>query len=415
MKERTSNEYLVVIAGVLLSAYYELPAFVSAIKGIGHIFILATVIFLVYCFRKNHTIKTVELLLGVSFVLEFFFYALFGDRFEVGMGYLVQDTIIRYLDIVTVCILLSAINELTENSRKKLLLISISFLLFTVIVTFVYLQLEPEIVRNLVTETTPDGYSKGIANYNIVYGAILIVIPIVQMYRQSRGMHRLLLIGILGLLSFFVFDCAFSIAIIVLIVEVLLLVYYASSENSMRRAFLCIGIGIVSILVVYNIQSILMLLCDLVDSPSFKVRIKEVQLFLLTGQKGGDLSGRINVYSKSLSTIGKSLLMGYSFIINKNGLGVFVGGHSRILDYCAELGILPLIGYLIWLWHKVMDNFSKEDLRRWNDGKILFLVMVILMTLNPMYEGYLLYYGLYYLLLITKSDLNVLTKEDVMR
>lgn len=183
MRERNSNEYLVVIAGVLLSAYYELPAFVSAIKGIGHIFILATVIFLVYCFRKNHTIKPVELLLGVSFILEFFFYALFGDRFEVGMGYLVQDTIIRYLDIVTVCILLSAINELTENSRKKLLLISISFLLFTVIVTFVYLQLEPEIVRNLVTETTPDGYSKGIANYNIVYGAILIVIPIVQMYR----------------------------------------------------------------------------------------------------------------------------------------------------------------------------------------------------------------------------------------
>ena len=78
MKERTSNEYLVVIAGVLLSAYYELPAFVSAIKGIGHIFILATVIFLVYCFRKNHTIKTVELLLGVSFVLEFFFYSGFS-------------------------------------------------------------------------------------------------------------------------------------------------------------------------------------------------------------------------------------------------------------------------------------------------------------------------------------------------
>lgn len=398
MNQKRFNEYLIILAGILLSAYYELPAFVSAIRGIGHIFILACVVFLVYIFNRNCIIKKVDLLLAISFALELFFYIIFGNKFNIGTSYLIQDTIIRYADIVVICIFLGAVNKISEHSRKILWTISILFLVFTSAITLVYLQIEPEVVRNLVTETSNE-YNSGIANYNIVYGAILTISPIILKIRQSHHSEKIFLTAVMLLLVLFIFDCAFSIAILVLICEFLFIFYYVSSKNKIRKAVICILIGLLSTLVILNIQFILTLLYNSVDSPSFQVRIKEVQMFFLTGQKGGDLLGRIGVYSKSLTTITKSWFMGYPFTLHKNALDTIVGGHSRILDYCAELGIIPLVLYLIWLWHKVMDYFPRKDTDARNYGKVVFILMVMLMTLNPMYEGYLLYYGLFYLIL----------------
>ena len=383
------------ITTFLLECYFFFPRFSYFLGGSGHLAIIV-LSFLGSVHSLKISSKRLKLLICIFLfgLIELFFYA-FMAKYNSNLmrNYYISDLLIRYLDIFAVILACFRIKEASETEKIVFFTTFLILTTLTYVDTIINLQINPELVRDLVTTSLSSDVKGSIANYNTVY-ASLGSLPIIWQWKKTEGYQRLVAISYIILLSVFLISAAFSISIIIYMIEIILLVYYDGETSSSRKKILIyIVLLAVLVCVFLNLQSIILFVANNTKSYSFRDRMMSVYNFLAYKEQGRDFASRMRVYSISLQSIWHYPFIGIMFGFKGAESLEMVSGHSRALDVIAIYGLFSLI-YYSWI-HKFYkeisftldDDFSKKMLQC---IKVCFFLVIIL---NPMYEAYGFVYG----------------------
>lgn len=389
---------VVVIIDVLLMAYFLLPDVGSVGGAQGHIAIMGLCLLVSF---DRHMIHRIPLYYGMILAFALFevvFVVFYHDTFRFSYGaynisYYLKDIFLRYLDLFTVTVAIKSLEYRNREECNRLLCLALAMIAFTFINSIIVTQSHPEIVRDMASQADFDISTRGVANYNIAYASTLTA-PIALEYLEKKSKLRVLSIIYICLLTFFLISCAFTLSLLVLFVEVVLFSFlHFGKQNNMLRAMmlmaLFLGIGVAWL----HLSDLLIWLSKNVDSSSLQVRILEMNSFLQTGQIGGDMLGRLNIYNTSLQTFLKHPVTGVLFSFTNNS-GVLTGDHSRALDILARYGAFSLLYFGgFYLLFKDYASYVKKKHR--DSFVVVCLGALLIEIVNPMYEGFILFYGFY--------------------
>ena len=252
----------------------------------------------------------------------------------------------------------------------------------TIITTYLGLEIFPEASRLLATGQNVDLYYRyNIGGFSFIY-SLAILHPIVVGILRIKG-RNLLCVLYTVITALCVFRSAYTLAALLFIISCVAYVLPLSVDkrkikNRMVLIVICL------ILVLVFIPTILDSLArwDLLEGSSSKIQ-DIANIFRGEETQDNDTSARMSAYMESFEAIWDSAFMG-SVILNGKEQS---GGHSFILDYIANWGILGIgiIASLYGSFHKVYKHLSaKKEIYGF---VILSLVLsFVLAIVNPKFD-----------------------------
>lgn len=318
------------------------------------------------------------LLLGI--VLTFFQYWFIFKRQEL-FPYII-NSIITWIPCIIAVLCYSQISLV---SQKKLLQVALVAMAITSITTVLGLQIYPESSRELASanENMRTLYmSLNIGGFEFIYALVLTIPVVFWMISKTRGFIKLMNIGILLAALYCIYMSAYTTALLISIIMLLLLIYdtYPYLRNMIIMGcvlfFIMAGSGALS--------SIFMWLSSAVESEYVSDRLLQVGL-ILQGQSIENLdtetsNERLLLMKNAWEGFSASPIWGNNLIKwNKN----ILSGHSLVLDVLSSAGVLGLV-FFIFLFYQVYKKiFSSRFKNLIFHTRIVWIGFIILSVINP--------------------------------
>ena len=278
-----------------------------------------------------------------------------------------------YFELITnvaeeICVLLfpAALSFFIISRRKytvATILVYAFFLLivYSAVASFFVDTIFPDAIRTTVylsnneeTDALNLYYSMGLVTYRFCH-ALPIIIPalIYAFLRSKRGilfrtMAFLTLVALLFIVYLSNATTALLLALLALVTS--LLVSEKSSQTTILRlavvTVVFIPFLISSDLLIDSLEFVGSLFTD--NTNSYVERLEDIRTMGETGKATGDLGGRMDKYSISMSILEGSILIGSD---------MQTGEHSAILDRLACLGLIGWIPYIIY----IIKNTLKQN------------------------------------------------------
>lgn len=250
------------------------------------------------------------------------------------------------------------------DGRRRFAQFLMLITLFTIITSAIVIWENPMAARALTNSTVTnknmaEDYYLGRKNVSSIYlfQGIAILSPIwVNLIKKKH-----ILVGLLGLLLSFsiLLKASFLIAMCVMVLGVIL----ALVENEIKNPLFLIIIA-VFVLFMGSLpwSEILSFLAEVIGNDTISVRLNELSLLLKFGNVIGDTAGRLDAYTKSITTWLQNPLGVGPYYFSQEA-GKLIGKHSQILDDLARYGVAAFAFYLVFLkryyvlikekWHKI--------------------------------------------------------------
>lgn len=278
-----------------------------------------------------------------------------------------------YFELITnvaeeICVLLfpAALSFFIISRRKytvATILVYAFFLLivYSAVASFIVDTIFPDAIRTTVylsnneeTDALNLYYSMGLVTYRFCH-ALPIIIPalIYAFLRSKRGilfrtMAFLTLVALLIIVYLSNATTALLLAFLALVTS--LLVSEKSSQTTILRlavvTVVFIPFLISSDLLIDSLEFVGSLFTD--NTNSYVERLEDIRTMGETGKATGDLGGRMDKYSISMSILEGNILIGSD---------MQTGEHSAILDRLACLGLIGWIPYIIY----IIKNTLKQN------------------------------------------------------
>ena len=301
-------------------------------------------------------------------------------QFFVGGDGLINWGYAAMLDIVPLLIGYYFLNHCDEDKNSffaSLILILLGITLITTIIGCIqYLGA----ARYLATvENTQDAKAvlydwKNIGGYTFVY--FIVLLHPLLILAHKRGKIKLWL-ALLGSISVLVLAIYSEYTTALLLVLITLLLYFFKKDFKAKQLMFFAIITMLAILLFSELFSdFLMWLADVVGSENIAMRLEA----LAGGRTGMENSedNRLELYENSFKTFLRNPLFG-SFLNGGSG----IGGHSFILDFMAQFGLVGVI-VLFFMYRTIYKRFFVRYKNVEGYGYILWLFAqaVILSTVN---------------------------------
>ncbi len=265
------------------------------------------------------------------------------------------------------------------NSKVFSVIIFIACVL-TLITTVIGLNVYPDASRYLATVSdASEGQNVlyewiNIGGYSFVY-TIVLLYPILILY-YKRGKIKLLPTIILSLaMLILLLNSTYTIALLLFIISSLL--FFMKRDFKAKDLAIFLIFAVLLYIVFSSFMSdFLYWLGDIVDNKEITPRLQA----LAGGREGLESSddNRLELYLLSLNTFLDNPLFGTLF---EGGVGI--GGHSFVLDYLAQFGILGLV-LLVAMYYIIYRNFYKPYRKQKGYGFVIwiFFQTIILSFIN---------------------------------
>ncbi len=283
------------------------------------------------------------------------FYMLF-----VLLNYLVGDNyfnnaVVVFNEFLYLCIpsaiLFLFISYKKEKYNHLLIYLTLLFIVFVTIASFVFNQLYPEVIRenqsslNLGIRAPLSILERyGLSNYGLPH-AIPVLIPAISYHMKSKGkkVRNYLVYG--GLIILCVILTYISGAVTPFLLSLLLvLLCLLIREGNARYNYRIFVIFFIAMLFLYS-DSLLLSFLHFVDAflgqqTTLHARLMEIETAIIYGSTEGDLGAREDLYINSIKAF-----LGNVFI----GSDSPMGDHSAILDRLGTLGLLGFVPYCLFI------------------------------------------------------------------
>lgn len=279
---------------------------------------------------------------------------------------------------------------------KKLLIISICFYLIELVCSFILVSVEPGIIRRLYYMSVLESnrglryvyYKMGLLDYSMAHAMPMLIPALFYAYKSDGLKHQ-------KRLRLFV---AF------LIIVCVLLTWLSDSTTALMISVLCCVLGLLTNTsgLKNNITKMLIVLCLTVpvilsddvqliildtsesilgSESAFADKIDEFRYSIMNDDLTGDMQGRVDRYSKSLTYFIQSPIWG----TNQEP-----GNHAALLDRLAVLGLLGFIPLLLFFKHSVKNTtpyLSSDSIPFYYEGLLAGLLMLLVkgMWVWPMF------------------------------
>lgn len=279
---------------------------------------------------------------------------------------------------------------------KKLLIISICFYLIELVCSFILVSVEPGIIRHLYYMSVLESdrglmyyyYKMGLLDYSMAHAVPMLIPALFYAYKSDGLKHQ-------KRLRLFV---AF------LIIVCVLLTWLSDSTTALMISVLCCVLGLLTntsglknnttkMLIVICLTAPIILSDDVqlmaldvsesvLGSESFFAdKIDEFRYSIMNDDLTGDMQGRVDRYSKSLTYFIQSPIWG----TNQEP-----GNHAALLDRLAVLGLLGFIPLFLFFKQTVKNTaqyLSSESIPFYYEGLLVGLLMLLVkgMWVWPMF------------------------------
>lgn len=287
----------------------------------------------------------------------------------------------------TPCLIaLLCVNDLSTKSQKLILQVALVAMMITSYTTIIGLKLYPMASRALAgaaDEATRSQYMQiNLGGFDFIYALVLSIPIIFWMIDHTRGWLKIL--NIVGLLLFLycIYMSAYTTALILTIIELLLI---AVDKNPKAKPFI-ITAGIVFVIFAGTgiLSSFVMWVSSMVESAYVADRLQQVAL-LLQGVSAENIdtdttNDRLLLTQQAINGFFNSPLWGNNITgYTKSAMS----GHSYLLDLLSASGILGFSLY-VFLFVKLFKMFFAEKFR--NNAfqiRIVWLAFIALAFVNP--------------------------------
>ncbi len=269
---------------------------------------------------------------------------------------------------------------------KLLLILIVSCFVFTSITTIIGNQLFPgasRILAHAYHENQSDLVqlynSHNIGGFEFIYAVTISIPLLIYAIKQKELSFLLRIVSVCILLVFLnlIIISEYTTAILAAFVSLFLFIL---PHNPKIKHFVYLLISAAVGVVVFKeiLIPALASLGDMIGSETVGKRVSDIA-DMLNGQQAsssdGDVDNRIDAYNRSLSGFFSSPLF---------GIGVDNGGHSYVLKYLCEFGLLGL-GGLVFYFKKVFSFSVKSSApsQLYYYLCFLFFVQLVLAILNP--------------------------------
>lgn len=252
------------------------------------------------------------------------------------------------------------------DGRRRFAQFLIVIAIFTTITSAIVIWENPSAARALTNSTSTqeslaEDYYLGRKNVSSIYlfQGIAALSPVfVSLIKKKR-----ILFGLLGLILSFsiLLRASFLITLCVMLLGIVL----ALVQNEGKKPIFSVVITILMLVMLFlPWGEILGFLAGVIDNDTISVRLNELSLLLKFGNVIGDTEGRLDAYTRSIST-----LLHHPFGVGpyyfSQEAKEFVGTHSQILDDLARYGVAALAFYCVFLkryYVLIKEKWSKIGL-----------------------------------------------------
>ncbi len=236
------------------------------------------------------------------------------------------------------------------DGRRRFGQFLIVIAIFTTITSAIVLWENPNAARALTNsavteEALVEDYNLGRKNVSSIYlfQGIAALSPIfVTLIKKKR-----ILLGLLGLILSFsmLLRASFLITLCVMLLGIML----ALVQNEKKVIPFSVIITILVFVMLFLPWSeIFSFLAGVINNDKISVRLNELSLFFKSGSAIGDAAGRLEAYTRSISTLLRHPLGVGPYYFSEEA-GEFIGKHSQILDDLARYSVAALAFYCVFL------------------------------------------------------------------
>lgn len=382
----------------VLKGFLNIPLFM--------ILIVSNILLLFFANKKQFinlfSGRKLLLLLQICLIMFFVFLA-----FALGYG---DITIYRFVEhfriyfLIFITIYYIDCND--SNYFKFLSFIPLIVLVGLSIYTIHMLKLYPTISRLMATGNDmstkyPGVNTKFILSYDLIYGMVFLCLYYIYSIRKSK--YMLLNIPLLILFTYTIYKASFTIALIIYAFGILCILIYK------KHLYIFLFIIVVMILARKPIANIIYSFYDKI-APWIGVRLKQLA-DLISGNlnQNDEIYDRLTRIILSFDTSLKNPIIGVgAFYESKNMAINNIGGHSSLADLFARYGF-PFGILIISLYGNLIKVLNSSNMRI---VSCLFIPLVALSILNPVYYSSLMAFILFIIPIIHKNTFLIIKEKD---
>lgn len=273
-------------------------------------------------------------------------------------------------------------------------------MIYSSIATFIVVMLFPDAVRTTVflmeheeTDVLRLYYSMGMVSYKFCHALPIIIPALVYSFLRSNKMLFFRIISFIALLAVLITIYLSNAATALLLALFALVASVFVSKKSPKVTLLrLVTLGLVLIpfivssdLLVDLLQAIGSLFTD--DKSAYIDRFEDIKSMSESGKASGDLGGRMDKYSISLSILEGNIILGSNMP---------TGEHSALLDRLASLGLVGWIPYMIYIIKNTLKQskiISKKVISYFFIGAVSALIMMATKNMSN-WDTWFMFFGL---------------------
>lgn len=239
---------------------------------------------------------------------------------------------------------------INPNARRRFAQFLIVIAIFTTITSIIVIWENPGAARALANaivtkENLAEDYDLGRKNVSSIYlfQGIAVMSPVFASLIKKKH----ILWGLLGLvLSFLIIlRASFLIALCVMLLGVVL----TFVQNEKKSPIFSVVIAMLMIVMFFLPWSeILSFLAGVIDNDTISTRLNELSLMFEFGNVVGHTAGRLDTYTRSISTLLQHPLGVGPYYFSQEAREI-IGRHSQILDDLARYGVAAFAFYCIFI------------------------------------------------------------------
>lgn len=349
---------------VFLLAALSFPLIPGWIPQLQKAWIVLMILMFVYLILSQRVGwgKSTMWLMAYSIVL--FLNAKTGDVLFPSVQIAIVEVLFLY---VPSAIALWCIIQGKEKLIKTILIVSLSFFLIEAVCSFILLQTEPGIIRNLYKIATDEGdsslmyryYKMGLLDYFMAHAVPILIPPLFYAYKKLASTIKLkILYG--AAIAVCLFLTWLSDSTTALMVAVMFIIMGAFTNLSGCRgnvrklsAILLLSLPIMAS---DDVQLATLDVAEgILGSESvFAEKIHEFRFTITNEAMTGDIQGRVDRYNKSLMMFAESPIW---------GANTKPGNHAALIDRLGSLGLLGFIPLILFFFHifRIYTTYLSHD------------------------------------------------------
>ncbi len=355
----------------------------NVLGGIGILSIIYAMLFyfaVLYGRRGNETVKIRWFLLFiVIYVIEIQLFSDGGSIYE-SFGGEFKTAVWNMVSFVPIAVSAVMILQYSDGERKKwfenclLICLAVSFA-----VTIFILQFAPDAVR--VTAVGGAKYYPFLADYGVIYGAVILM-P--YLFVHQKGKRPIIRYMLIALFAICIFCSAYTIAIVAVVLGIVCFFFLKLRSKVTRVAVAVCAVFLTTLICLSGAyETVLRGLSDAVPISEVSERLSQLADLVALGEVG-DAVSRISLYASSVRAFLSHPLTG-SVLWNSDAA---VSGHSANLDILGLCGAVVFAVYFKFVYEIYRYNrvHSHGAEMRAAAGASLLCFMFI-STLNPIFAA----------------------------